>query len=387
MERHRMSQEELVRAELLSDVLDGRLSLTQASVELCLSYRQTRRMYAKYKQSGATALVHGLVGRPSNNKLSQPLETEILKLLREKYVGFGPTLASEHLAEEEGIMLSKERLRQLMHKNNIPLNKRKRSSHRSRRVRKERFGELLQIDGSQHDWFGTGDKCYIINLIDDATGENMSIFAPAETTEAAASILWQWIERYGVPQAIYADRKNVYIHEDHPHKLSVFGEMCERLGIALIPAYSPQAKGRIERSNGTHQDRLVKKMRLKGIVTIEQANEFLPEYFRRHNAKFTVRPVSEEDAHRPKPNGLKLADVCYKTSTRKIMNDWTVSYKGMTLQITKQSSYPPAKTKVIIHETLDGQISICYRDAKVNHQIVKKPDISTLLYEDISTLA
>jgi hypothetical protein len=293
-------------------------------------------------------------------------------LLREKYIGFGPTLASEHLAEEEGIIISKERLRQLIHKHKLPIDRRKRSPHRSRRERKARFGEMLQLDGSQHDWFGTGKKCFLINLIDDATSRNISIFAEEETTAAAAAVLWQWIEHYGIPQSIYADRKNVYIHDEHPHKLSVFGEMCERLQIGLIPAYSAQAKGRIERSNQTHQDRLIKKMWLKGIKTIEAGNEFLKGYFVQHNSKFIVNASNVEDAHMEKPKGLRLTDVCYKTSTRKINNDWTVQYKNMCLQIVKQSNYPPSKASVSIRETLSGELTVWYRESKVKFTISKK---------------
>jgi transposase len=383
-----MSEKELLRCSVMENVVSGHLSLAEAASRLSLSYRQTLRLYKSYSSNGITALVHGLVGKPSNNSLPKLLTEKILTLIKNKYKDFGPTLASEELLENENITINPETLRLLMKKNNLLPKIRKHKPHRSRRQRYKRFGDLLQIDGSCHDWLENGKKCNLMNIIDDATGENLCLFSEAETTEAAVRIVWEWICKYGVPKAIYADRKSLYFSQNHPQSKSIFAQFCDRLNILLIPAASPQAKGRIERSNGTHQNRLIKKMTVRGIKNIDDANAYLNKYLQQHNSKFTVTPSSNENAHREKPN-LSLNELCYSETERKIANDWTIRYNGNILQIVKQANCPPSKTFVTVRESLDKKITIFYRGYKVNYSCVDSHhlcDISTLLNCDISTL-
>jgi transposase InsO family protein len=383
-----MSENELSRFAVMQDVALGRLSLTDAASILSLSYRQILRLYKSYLSKGPSGLVHGLVGKPSNNSLPKIFTENILTLIKNKYMGFGPTLASEELLENENISIMPETLRLLMKKNNLMTKKRKHRPHRSRRERCPRFGDMLQIDGSYHDWFGNNKKCNLMNLIDDATGENIALFSEAETTEAAVRILWKWICKYGVPRAIYADRKSLYFSQNHPQSKSIFAQFCDRLNIILIPAGSPQAKGRVERSNGTHQDRLIKKMALRGINNINDANTYIDTYLLQHNSKFAVNPASKENAHREKPN-LTLNQLCYIETERKIANDWTIRYQGHIIQIVKQANCPPAKKFVTVRENLDKNITIFYRGYKVSCSYVDSTpicDISTLLNCDMSTL-
>jgi transposase InsO family protein len=382
-----MSEKELLRVTIMKDVIYGHLSLKDAASSLSLSYRQILRLYKSYLSEGPVGLVHGLVGKPSNNSLPKNFTEYVLSLIKNKYKDFGPTLASEELLENENIAIKPETLRLLMKKNNLLTKIRNHKLHRSRRERCPRFGDMLQIDGS-HDWFNNNKKCNLMNLIDDATGENIDLFSEAETTEAAVRILWIWICKYGVPRSIYADRKSLYFSPNHPQSKSIFAQFCDRLNIILIPAGSPQAKGRVERSNRTHQDRLIKKMAVRGIKNIDDANAYMDKYLQQHNSKFTVPPTSKENAHREKPD-LSLNELCYIETERKIANDWTIKYQGHILQITKQSNCPPAKTFVTVRESLDKIITIFYRGYKVNYCCVDSPpsyDISTLVNCDISTL-
>src|SRR6202790_2429302 len=283
-----MSSRELERVEVMGRVGSGDLKLSDAAVMLELSYRQGKRLWRRYRQVGSKGLKHGNAGRPSNRGKPMKLRRRVLNLIRKKYSGseeerFGPTLAAEHLAEEDGIVLDHETLRLWMLAERLWSRQRKRKKHCQRRERKSHFGELVQLDGSFHDWLeGRGPRGCLMDMVDDATSRTQACLGKEETIWAAAGVLRAWIEKYGVPRALYTDWKNVYVREASSKEqlqgvvpVTQFGQMCQRLGIRIIAANSAQAKGRVERNHGTHQDRLVKKMRLQKIKTHVEANTFL----------------------------------------------------------------------------------------------------------------
>ena len=277
----------------------GVLPLKQACGFLELSYRQGKRLWRRYRSGGAAGLQHGLCGRDSNRGHPAEFRAADLKRVEERYADFGPTLASEHLAADDGLAVNPETLRRWLRASGRPA-ERERKAYRKRRQPKAHFGELLQLDGSFHDWLeDRGGKGCLMHLVDDATSTALFSFSPEETTWAAANLLRAWIERYGVPRALYTDWKNVYVRpatvKEQLHGIepsSEFGRMCAALGIRIIAAGSPQAKGRVERAHGTHQDRLVKKLRLAGYYQRHEAAnpDLLPTAISAdHNRRFARR--------------------------------------------------------------------------------------------------
>lgn len=288
----------------------------------------------RYLAEGDGGLVHKSRGRRSNRSTGEGLRQAVVQRYEEVYEGFGPTFAAEKLAKD-GYKVDHETLRRWLIAEGKWQQHRQRHPYRQRRERREHFGALIQMDGRFHHWFGheLGQSC-LIELIDDATGKRMSLMAEEETTEACMRALWWWIKRYGVPKALYTDRKNVFVtnreatvEEQLAGEVprTAFGKACAKLDIEIIPANSPQAKGRVERAHGVNQDRLVKELRLRGVKTIEGANEVLAEGFvDKLNEKFAVRAVSELDYHRPVPAGVNLAYVFCFEESRTVGNDWVL---------------------------------------------------------------
>jgi transposase len=371
-----MSAKELTRAGVLARVAAGTLSLRSASTVMAVSYRQAKRLYRRYRADGAKGLKHRNAGRRSNAARDAAEREQILALVREKYSGpvaerFGPTLAAEHLASEDGVHVHHDTLRRWMLAAGLWSRARKRSPHRRRRERMAHFGELVQLDGSFHPWFERrGPQSCLLTMVDDATGRSCGAFGAQETIWAAVGVLRAWIEQDGIPHALYTDWKNVYVRPPNQEEratgaapLTQFGRMCAKLGIRIIPASSPQAKGRIERHHGTHQDRLVKKLRRNGIAAIATANAFLDaEYWADHNRRFARMPASPDDFHRAVPRRLSLDQVFRLEETRTVSNDWVVRYANRQLQLERQSPLPPARSTVQVCEDAAGRIEIRYRD-------------------------
>jgi len=381
-----MSQKERKRKSAFDAVQSGRLSLRVASEQLNLSYRQCRRSYRRFREEGDAGLVHRSRGRPSNRRLPQKVRERALQRYRERYSGWGPTLAAEKLAGE-GLVVDHETLRRLLMTEGLWVNHRKRAKHRQRRERKQHFGELLQLDGSHHAWFGQGRglSC-LMDVVDDATGERLALLAPEETTEAAMRLLWQWIECYGIPQAIYVDKKSVYVALREPtleeqlanvEPRTAFGAACAKLGIELIAAHSPQAKGRIERTHGVYQDRFVKELALRRITTLATANKLLQNGFTEElNTKFARAPVRTADFHRPIPKGLDLADVFCFEQWRTVQNDWTVRCHNRHYQILEQNRpLPKPKDKVLVRTRLDGSVHLLFRDQPVEFRLISTREL------------
>ena len=374
-----MSAKELTRAGVLARVAAGTLSLRSAATVMDVSYRQAKRLYRRYRAEGATGLKHRGAGRRSNAARDEPERAHILALVREKYSGtiderFGPTLAAEHLGNEDGVHVHHDTLRRWMLADGLWSRARKRRHHRRRRERMTHFGELVQLDGSFHPWFERrGPTSCLVTMVDDATGRSLGRFAAQETIWAVAGVLRAWIERYGIPRALYTDWKNVYVRPPNQEErmtgaepLTQFGRMCAKLGITIIPASSPQAKGRIERHHGTHQDRLVKKLRRHAIADMLAANAFLDvAYWTDHNQRFGRPPASSDDFHVAIPRSVRLDAVFRLEETRTVSNDWVVRYANRHFQLERQSQQPPARSTVTVCEDAAGQIEIRYRDRRM----------------------
>jgi len=374
-----MSVRELQRVEVMARVSQGDLAVVDAAVLLGLSYRQTKRIWRAYRRKGARALQHQSAGRPSNRATPRAVRRRALALIGKKYGGdatsrFGPTLAAEHLAEEDGVTVHPETLRRWMLAEGLWSRARKAVVHRSRRARKAHTGELLQLDGSFHAWLeDRGPIGCLMDLVDDATGRSVLAFSAEETTWAAVTVLRRWIAQYGVPRCLYTDWKTVYLRAPTEAEraagtvpLTQFGRMCATLGIRIIGASSPQAKGRVERQHGTHQDRLVKKLRRQRVTTYAAADAYLEAtYTADHNRRFAIAPAAPEDFHLGVPTGLSLDTVFRLQEDRTIGNDWVVRYDNRFFQLTRQSGYAPARSKVQVCEAEDGQLEIRYRTRAV----------------------
>jgi len=382
MEGHlRMSQEELERKRVMEAVLEGRLSLRKASQLLQISYRQAVRVCQRFRAEGAKGLVHRSRGRPSNRRHPEGLKRKALKRYEERYKAFelGPTLLAEKLAEE-GLVVDHETLRRWLIAAGHWTRKRKRAEHRSRRERKPHFGELVQMDGSHHAWFGPDrPKACLMEMVDDATGTTLALMAEEETTEAAMRLVWTWSERFGVPQALYTDKKNVFITDREPtleeqlageEPLTTFGKACKKLGIEIIAAHSPQAKGRVERKHGVLQDRFVIELALAGVKTIAAANKMLQEGFmKKLNQKFSQPPLDPHDFHRPVPASVNLADVFCFEEQRTLANDWTLRHHNRYYQIARNNKpLPKPKNKILMRWRLDGELVLLYKGKPLRYQ-------------------
>jgi len=376
-----MDERELRRGAVLSQVAGKGWTLVQAAERMGVSYRQAKRLWKRYRAKGIKGLMHGNVGRASNHAKPNSLQRRVLRLIRKKYGGepgerFGPTLAAEHLEQDEDVVIGVETLRQWMLAEGLWSRERRGRAHRRRRERKAHFGELVQVDGSFHDWLeGRGPRGCLMNMVDDATGTTLCRLGKEETIWAAVGVLRAWIECYGVPQALYTDWKNVYVRQPSAQERlggeeprTQFGRMCRELGIAIIAASSPQAKGRVERNHGTHQDRLVKKLRLDKINSLENANRYLEEkYCEEHNARFAVRPAAPQDFHLPSPGRRKLEKIFRLERERALSNDWVVRDENRFYQVERQRlHHAPAKSQVTVCEWEDGRIEIHYRGQKLS---------------------
>src|SRR5713226_1215533 len=372
-----LSSKELSRVEVMGRVKAGNLRLGEASELLELSYRQAKRIWARYRVGGAKALQHGNCGRRSNRAYPMKLRAAVLEQVKARYADFGPTLASEHLASDGGLEVHAETLRRWMKQAGLWQRQRRRKPYRQRRERKAHFGELVQLDGSFHEWLEErGPRGCLMHMVDDATTTAPALgrFSEEETIWAAAGVLRGWIERYGVPRALYTDWKNVYVRLPNAQErrsgepaVTQFGRMCGKLGIRIIAASSPQAKGRVERAHGTHQDRLVKKLRLAGIANYEQANTYLDEhYLAEHNRRYARPAAAEADYHRRQPTARQLDAVFWLEEERVVSEDWVVRYKNRLLQLERQSQHwAPARSRVLVRENEAGEIAIHYRGQRL----------------------
>lgn len=374
------SQRELKRLHIVQKAIEGTLKQTEAAEILSLSIRQTGRIMIRVREEGPQGVVHRSRGRESNRRLPQEVKDQVLGQYRQHYMGFGPTLAQEKLFERDGICISDETLRGWLIEAELWKKKRKGRQHRQWRPRKDRQGEMIQADGSHHDWFeGRGPACVFMGYIDDATGKVYGRFYEYEGTLPAMDSFRRYVRKYGIPVSLYMDKHSTYKATGEPsieeqlngtEPMSEFGRAMKELGVELIHAHSPQAKGRVERLFNTLQDRLVKEMRLRGISSIAEANEFLKEYLPIYNRRFAKKAAHTENLHRPIPKGLNLHRVlCIKTE-RTVRNDYTIAHDRKLYQIEEA-----VKTKkLMVEEYTDGSMALWCRAQKVKFkQIEVKP--------------
>lgn len=374
-----MNQKEVSRLRVLEQVVQGALNQDAAADVLQLSVRQLRRIQRRYEAGGASALVHGLRGRASNHTLEAAVVRQAQQLIATHYADFGPTLACEMLAERHGIKLSVESVRTLMRAAGLWRARRRRCTPiHPMRERRPRRGELIQIDGSPHDWFeGRGPRCTLLVFIDDATSELMALrFARAETTADYLRVLRQHILAHGLPMCLYSDRHSIF-RSTSPQdpQPTCFAQALERLGIEGIQANSPQAKGRVERANQTLQDRLVKAMRLEAINDIETANAWLPAYIKAHNQRFAVAPALPEDAHAPylgQADALDLALAFHHD--RRLSSTLSCQFRQRVVQVlapAEQRRLAGERVQVIEH--LDGSLQVLHAGRALRFETLPKP--------------
>ena len=369
-----MSQRELQRLSVIRHVVEKRLTQKKAGEALGLSTRQVRRMQRRVEREGERGIIHRLRGKASACRIHERTRERVIRLYRERYGDFGPTLACEKLQEEYGIQISRESLRQWLIEDGAWSRKRNGRAHRQFRERKSCFGEMLQMDGSHHDWLeGRGPKLVLMGYIDDATGKAFGRFSDYEGTFPAMDGFHRYIRLYGIPQSVYLDKHSTYKSSKKPQTAweqeewengryqSQFERASRELGVRVIHAHSPQAKGRVERFFLTQQDRLVKEMRLAGISTKDQANAFLVGYWRKHNLRFSVPAADATDLHRPLSVEVNLESIfCIKTA-RRLCNDMTIQFQGERYQILD----PTTARTVQVRQTMTGKLLITTATRKI----------------------
>jgi transposase len=371
-----LTNKEQARLFIMNGVLERQWTIAEAAQLLGVSERHIWRILAAYRKEGAAAIAHGNRGRLPMNATLTAVQTQVIALARERYQGVNHTHFTELLAEREGVHLSRSTVRRLLVKVGIPSTRQRRPpSHRYRRVRMPQEGMLIQVDGSRHRWLGDhGPWLTLLLAVDDATGTvPYALFREQEDTVGYFHLMKGIIERRGIPLALYSDRGFVFCNSRAANKAgeasyvdkvkpTQFGRAMRELGVTQVFARSPEAKGRIERANGTFQDRLVAEMRLAGVSTIEEANSVLEVFLTRFNERFGVRATDPEPCYRLLDPGIDLdALLCFK-ERRRVAKDNTVQYHGQTLQIfpgPERRTY--ARAHVEVQERLDGRLFVYYQ--------------------------
>lgn len=361
-----MSQNERDVLKIMEPVLRGERTQAAAAEMLGLCVRQVRRIQRKLELGGDAAIVHGLRGQPSNHQPDPDLKAEALRLYRELYPDFGPTFAAEKLADVHRLEVCPGTLRRWLLDAGLWTRKRRRETHRSRRPRRACFGELVQMDASIHDWLeGRGASLVLITMIDDATSRLMARFYTEATTETHMDLLGRWLRKYGRPLALYTDRHSIFEAqvkgEVLPNETTQFGRALKELGIDLIRARSPQAKGRVERSFDTAQDRWVKELRLAGAETAPQANAVLTRLVPAHNRQFAKQAKESTDAHRELGPGHDLAAILSIQSERTVSNDYVVRFENESYQLLPPPEPGLRNGKVVVEKRLDGKVALRFR--------------------------
>jgi len=380
-----MSRKERVRLELLGRVKRKEITVVRAAELADASLRQMRRLWKRYQADGDAGLVHRARGKRPNNRLDDVTRAAVLELHRVRYGDFGPTHACEKL-REHGYDLSSDTLTNLLKEAGLWQPRRRRGRHRSRRPRRDCFGQLLQMDGSEHDWFeGRGDRCVLMVVIDDATNRTLARFYPRETLDAVFDLFGRWVQTHGLPRALYVDRAGIYRPDVDPEdpdaepEPTQFGRAMQQLDVELILANSPQAKGRVERRNALFQDRLVKELRLACIGDIDRANALLDATFLPQlNERYVHKPADPADAHRPVDPSLRLDDILCPQEPRVVGNDWCVRWNNRYLQI--DAAHAPLNLpgkQVFVLARRDGSLLLTHNGVRLTHAPVgqkpKKP--------------
>jgi len=375
-----MSGQEISRLEVMQRLKVKSLNQREAAKILGVSVRQVKRLFKQYRETGAAGLVSQRRGRVSNNRLNEATRVQALDLLGSKYRGFGPTLAWEKLVEIEGLKLSRESVRKMMLAADLWKARRARKivTHQMR-MRRPCLGELVQIDGSPHDWFeGRAPNCVLLVFIDDATGKLLQLlFVDNESFFSYCAAAQAYFERYGKPVAFYSDKHGIF-RVNMPDSgtgdnLTQFGRAMQELQIEIICANTPQAKGRVERANQTLQDRLVKELRLRGISSPEAGNAYLPEFIEDFNNRFAVQPLSHHDAHRPLGKQDQLAQILTWQEVRTLSKNLTVQFEKVVYQVqTERPTYALRGAQVTVCKDAAGNITLLYKHNPLPYTIFHK---------------
>ena len=379
-----MSLEEQRRLKVVEQAIEKKITQARAGEVLDLSERQIRRLVKRVREEGPRGVVHRCRGQPSNRKLADSVKGLVVSLYEEKYPDFGPTFATEKLLELDGIKISKETLRIWLLEDGLWHRRRKRSKHRRWRERKACCGEMVQMDGSHHDWLeGRGEELVLVCYIDDATNRVFARFYEYEGTLPALDSFRAYVKQYGVPQSVYLDKLTAY---KSPRKLSVEEELAglrepqsqferalRELGVEVIHAHSPQAKGRIERQFRTFQDRLIKEMRLAGVSTRDEANAFLGWYLPGYNERFSIAPARNGDLHWQIPKRMDLEGILSVQTKRALRNDLTIAHNRKLYQIEGLSSNARVK-HLIVEDRIDGSMRVTHNGRTLSyHELKKRP--------------
>lgn len=364
-----MSQKEVDRLKIIDQVETKVITIEEGAQLMGISTRQTYRVLKRIKAEGSAGIIHQLRGRKSNRGYPEELKSKVIEIYRKNYSDYGPTLFTEQLVSNHNISIDHETVRKWLRAKAITTSMRKKRPHRKRRERRSCFGAMLQFDGSHHDWFeGRGAECCLLNCVDDSTGRVYLKFAVSENTQDVLLTLWEYVSKYGIPRSIYTDRHSIYKAEG---KLTDFGRAMKELNVETIYAKSPQAKGRVERSNRTLQDRLVKALRRQAISNIAEANKYVQEKFiSDYNRRFAVNP-DVPDTHRI-TTGYDLKNIfCYKT-TRQVRNDYTINLSGGYVQLlTGSSPLPRPKQSVTVCKWLNGEVHIYFNKQEIKFKYLE----------------
>lgn len=381
-----MSHKEIDRLEVIQQVTTKQLRQKAAARQLGLSVRQVKRLLRRYRLQGPAGLVSRHWGKRANNAITDSVRLAIMALVGENYSDFGPTLAAEKLLERHNYKISTETLRQWMIVAGLWQPKaRKRVSIHPHRPRRPCFGELVQIDGSPHDWFeGRAAYCTLIVFIDDATGKLLALrFAPTETTQAYMETLAGYLSKHGRPVALYSDKHSIFRvnYPGHEGEITQFTRALKTLDIQPIHANTPQAKGRVERANQTLQDRLVKELRLQGIADIEAANAYLPTFMVAYNQRFAVAPQNPANAHREVLHREEeLALIFSLHYTRRLSKNLSCQFKNREYQVqSKGGGYHLRRTNITVCEAFDGTVTLLHKGRSLAFKLFRTGEQPTPL--------
>lgn len=356
-----MSTKERQRLQVIGHLMHGKTTVAEAAAALGVTERQMYRILLRYREGGDGGLIHRLRGHSSNRGYTEEIRSEVLHLYQEAYADYGPTLFAEMLAQHHELQIDSDTLRRWLKQRGLWMGLRAARKHRQRRERRDAIGSLVQFDGSSHDWLeGRGRVCCLLVAIDDASGRVFMRFATSENGSEVLAMLRAYVERYGIPREFYVDFGSVYYARRN--RLTDVARALSRLGVSIIYARSPQAKGRVERSNRTHQDRLIKALRRQGICSIDAANQFLESsYLHEHNARF-ARADHLRDVHRS-AEGLDLDNIFCFESLRSVNYDYTITLEARYIQLLPSNApMPPPRQKVTVRRWLDDSLHISWHD-------------------------
>jgi transposase len=370
-----MKPYEIKRLHLIHQVLERKISQQQAAEIAGLSSRQLRRLMKRIRHEGDRGILHRQRGRPSNRRIAEGVKQKVLSLYQQHYGDFGPTLASEKLRERHRVTVHAETLRLWLRQAQLPYRRRKARPHRQWRPRRSCFGTMVQMDGSEHDWLeGRGPKLVLMGVIDDATNTVEARFYDHEGTLPALESFRRWVQRYGIPASVYLDKHTTYRSPRQPsleeqlqgleRSQSQFQRAMSELGVEVIHAHSPAAKGRIERLFGTFQDRLIKEMRLAQVTSLAAANRFLEHYLPLYNQRFRVEPAQATDLHRRLPRQLDLDGVLCIKMQRRLNADSTVVHQGKIYLVEQRLQ----AQSVTVEQRLDGSLHLRLRGRSLGYR-------------------